>query len=168
MIEHCGDRQRKFDGLQKWLFHLFIDSLPLMLPVALFLEPPDVEMGNRVHCQPPRTSSHRAVQAHGWGGPLNRDSCNGNDSCPTIRGREAVIVLSGQRHEGGGVGGCQGRGGRCICQPRWPETMVVGGWANALSEKMCCLIARAVDSKNSLSFQLNNYSVTSVPVILGQ
>jgi len=51
-----------------------------------------------------------------------------------------------------------------------PETMVVGGWANAelLSEKMCYLIAQAVDSENLLSFQVNNYSITSVPVILGQ
>ena len=37
MIERCGDRQRKFDGLQKWPFHLFIESLPMMLQVALLL-----------------------------------------------------------------------------------------------------------------------------------
>jgi len=37
MIERCGDRQRKCDGLQKWPFHLFVESLPLMLQVALFL-----------------------------------------------------------------------------------------------------------------------------------
>jgi len=37
MIERCRDRQRKFDGLQKWPFHLFTESLPMMLQVALFL-----------------------------------------------------------------------------------------------------------------------------------
>ena len=37
MIERCGDRQRKFDGLQKWPFQLFIESLPLMLQVSLLL-----------------------------------------------------------------------------------------------------------------------------------
>ena len=37
MIERCGDRQRKFDGLDKWRFHLFIESLPIMLQIALFL-----------------------------------------------------------------------------------------------------------------------------------
>ena len=37
MIERCGDRQRKRDGLQKWPFHLFVESLPLMLQVALLL-----------------------------------------------------------------------------------------------------------------------------------
>ena len=37
MIERCGDRQRKFDGLEKWRFHLFIDSLPIMLQIALLL-----------------------------------------------------------------------------------------------------------------------------------
>ena len=37
MIERCGDRQRKFDGLQKWPFHLFIESLPVVLQVALLL-----------------------------------------------------------------------------------------------------------------------------------
>lgn len=37
MIERCGDRQRKYDGLQKWHFHLFIESLPIMLQVALLL-----------------------------------------------------------------------------------------------------------------------------------
>ena len=37
MIERCGDRQRKCDGLQKWPFHLFIESLPVMLQVALLL-----------------------------------------------------------------------------------------------------------------------------------
>ena len=37
MIERCGDRQRKCDGLEKWPLHFFIESLPLMLQVALFL-----------------------------------------------------------------------------------------------------------------------------------
>ena len=37
MIDRCGDRQRKFDGLRKWPLHFFIDSLSLMLQVALFL-----------------------------------------------------------------------------------------------------------------------------------
>jgi hypothetical protein len=37
MIERCGDRQRKFDGLEKWPFRFFIESLPIMLQIALFL-----------------------------------------------------------------------------------------------------------------------------------
>ena len=37
MIERCGDRQRKYDGLKKWPFHLFVESLPVMLQVALLL-----------------------------------------------------------------------------------------------------------------------------------
>ena len=37
MIERCGDRQRKFDGLNKWPFRLFIESLPIMLQIALVL-----------------------------------------------------------------------------------------------------------------------------------
>jgi len=37
MIERCGDRQRKFDGLGKWPFRLFIESLPIMLQIALLL-----------------------------------------------------------------------------------------------------------------------------------
>ena len=37
MIDRCGDRQRKCDGLKKWPFHLFIESLPIMLQIALFL-----------------------------------------------------------------------------------------------------------------------------------
>ena len=37
MIERCGDRQRKCDGLRRWPFHLFVESLPLMLQVALLL-----------------------------------------------------------------------------------------------------------------------------------
>ena len=37
MVERCGDRQRKFDGLEKWPFRLFIESLPVMLQIALLL-----------------------------------------------------------------------------------------------------------------------------------
>ena len=37
MIERCGDRQRKCDGLEKWPLHFFIESLPVMLQVALLL-----------------------------------------------------------------------------------------------------------------------------------
>jgi len=37
MIERCGDRQRKCDGLEKWPFHLFIESLPIMLQLSLLL-----------------------------------------------------------------------------------------------------------------------------------
>ena len=37
MVERCGDRQRKFDGLEKWSFHAFIESLPIMLQIALLL-----------------------------------------------------------------------------------------------------------------------------------
>ena len=37
MVERCGDRQRKFDGLEKWPFRLFIESLPIMLQLALLL-----------------------------------------------------------------------------------------------------------------------------------
>ena len=36
-IERCGDRQRKFDGLEKWSFRLVIESLPVLLQVALVL-----------------------------------------------------------------------------------------------------------------------------------
>ena len=36
-IERCGDRQRKCDGLKKWPFHLFVESLPIMLQVSLLL-----------------------------------------------------------------------------------------------------------------------------------
>ena len=35
VIERCGDRQRKCDGLKKWPLHFFIESLPLMLQIAL-------------------------------------------------------------------------------------------------------------------------------------
>jgi len=37
MIERCGDRQRKCDGLKKWPLHFFVESLPMMLQVALLL-----------------------------------------------------------------------------------------------------------------------------------
>ena len=37
MVERCGDRQRKFDGLKKWPFRLFIEILPIMLQIALLL-----------------------------------------------------------------------------------------------------------------------------------
>ena len=37
MIERCGDRQRKCDGIEKWPLHPFIESLPVMLQVSLFL-----------------------------------------------------------------------------------------------------------------------------------
>ena len=37
MFERCRDRQCKFDGLEKWSLHLFIESLPMMLQVALLL-----------------------------------------------------------------------------------------------------------------------------------
>ena len=37
IIERCGDRQRKFNGLEKWQFRLFIEGLPIMLQLALFL-----------------------------------------------------------------------------------------------------------------------------------
>jgi len=37
MIERCGDRQRKCDGLEKWPLHFFIEALPVMLQAALFL-----------------------------------------------------------------------------------------------------------------------------------
>ena len=37
MIERCGDRQRKYDGLNRWPFHLFVESLPIMLQIALLL-----------------------------------------------------------------------------------------------------------------------------------
>ena len=37
VIERCGDRQRKCDGLEKWPLHFFIESLPVILQVALLL-----------------------------------------------------------------------------------------------------------------------------------
>ena len=36
-IERCGDRQRKLEGLEKWPFHTFVESLPVMLQIALLL-----------------------------------------------------------------------------------------------------------------------------------
>jgi len=36
-VKRCGNRQRKFSGLEKWRFHLFIESLPVMLQIALLL-----------------------------------------------------------------------------------------------------------------------------------
>ena len=37
MVERCGDRQRKFDGVEKWPFQMFIESLPIILQIALLL-----------------------------------------------------------------------------------------------------------------------------------
>ena len=37
MIERCGDRQRKCDGLEKWPLHFFVESLPVMLQASLLL-----------------------------------------------------------------------------------------------------------------------------------
>jgi len=37
VVERCGDRQRKFDGLEKWPFRPFIEGLPIMLQIALLL-----------------------------------------------------------------------------------------------------------------------------------
>ena len=37
VIERCGDRRRKCNGLKKWPFHLFIESLPIILQIALLL-----------------------------------------------------------------------------------------------------------------------------------
>ena len=37
VVERCSDRQRKCDGLEKWPFHFFINSLPVMLQIALLL-----------------------------------------------------------------------------------------------------------------------------------
>jgi len=37
MVEHCGDRQHKCDGLEKWPSRLFIESLPIMLQVTFLL-----------------------------------------------------------------------------------------------------------------------------------
>ena len=37
MIERCGDRQRKFNGLKRWPLHFFVESLPVMLQAALLL-----------------------------------------------------------------------------------------------------------------------------------
>ena len=37
MVECCGDRQRKYDGLERWPFHLFVEGLSIMLQIALLL-----------------------------------------------------------------------------------------------------------------------------------
>ena len=37
MIERCGDRQRKCNGLEKWPLHFFVEGLPVMLQLSLFL-----------------------------------------------------------------------------------------------------------------------------------
>ena len=37
MVERCCDRQRKSDDLEEWSFHIFIESLPIMLQIALLL-----------------------------------------------------------------------------------------------------------------------------------
>ena len=37
IAERCGDRQRKRCGVEKWPFEMFIESLPVMLQVALLL-----------------------------------------------------------------------------------------------------------------------------------
>jgi len=44
MIERCGDRQRKCDGLKKWPLHFFVESLPVMLQVALLLLGPSTSV----------------------------------------------------------------------------------------------------------------------------
>jgi len=36
-IERCGDRQHKYDGLEKWPLHFFVEGLPIMLQAALLL-----------------------------------------------------------------------------------------------------------------------------------
>jgi len=37
IVERCRDRQLKYDGLQRWPFHLFVESLPVMLQMSLLL-----------------------------------------------------------------------------------------------------------------------------------
>lgn len=37
MVERCGDRQLKCDGLKKWHFHFVIEILPVMLQISLLL-----------------------------------------------------------------------------------------------------------------------------------
>ena len=37
IVERCGDRQRKFDGLEKWPFRPFMEGLPIILQIALLL-----------------------------------------------------------------------------------------------------------------------------------
>ena len=35
IVERCGDRQRKYDGLERWQFRTIIDGLPILLQIAL-------------------------------------------------------------------------------------------------------------------------------------
>ena len=35
--ERCQDRQRKFEGLEEWPFHLFVESLPPMFQISLLI-----------------------------------------------------------------------------------------------------------------------------------
>ena len=37
IAERCGDRQRKRNGIEKWPFEIFVESLPVMLQIALLL-----------------------------------------------------------------------------------------------------------------------------------
>lgn len=37
IAERCGDRQRKRNGVERWPFELFVESLPIMLQIALLL-----------------------------------------------------------------------------------------------------------------------------------
>ena len=37
IAERCGDRQRKRDGIEKWPFEMIVESLPVMLQIALLL-----------------------------------------------------------------------------------------------------------------------------------
>ena len=37
IAERCGDRQRKLNGLQRWRFHVLMESLPVALQLALLL-----------------------------------------------------------------------------------------------------------------------------------
>ena len=37
VTERCENRQRKFNGFEEWQFHFFVESLPVMLQVALLL-----------------------------------------------------------------------------------------------------------------------------------
>ena len=37
IVERCEDRQRKCDGLEQWRLRLFVENLPMMLHISLFL-----------------------------------------------------------------------------------------------------------------------------------
>lgn len=37
IVERCGDRQRKLNGLHRWHFHVLMESLPVALQLALLL-----------------------------------------------------------------------------------------------------------------------------------